>query len=83
MVIGTAEANVCRMGELLKEMPKAAGSRGIGKKVEFSAGTPLADLGVTKKQSHIAQRVASVPTKVIGTGGSLLGSGGEASSFTG
>jgi hypothetical protein len=41
MVIGTAEANVCRMGELLKEMPKAAGSRGIGKKVEFSAGTPL------------------------------------------
>jgi hypothetical protein len=52
-----------RLGELLKERPKLNGSRGAGKKVEFQQGTPLSDLGVTKKQSHLAQKAASVPEK--------------------
>ena len=30
-----------RLGEMLKDMPKQQGARGVGKKVEFQNGTPL------------------------------------------
>ena len=43
-----------KMGELIKEMPKQAGARGIGKKVESPRATPLSDSGITKAQSHRA-----------------------------
>ena len=60
-IILEAEA---RAGELLKEVPKQSGSRGVGKKVEFKNRTPLlSDLGVTKLQSHNWQRVAAVPAE--------------------
>ena len=52
-----------RLGELLRETEKQQGARGIGVKVEFPTGTPLADLGVTRKQFHRAQLAASVPAK--------------------
>lgn len=55
-------------GKMLAAMDKQAGARGIGKsadEVEFHSGTPLppklADLGVTKKESHRWQAVASLP----------------------
>jgi hypothetical protein len=47
------------MGELLKDMPKQAGSRGVGKKVEFHDGKPLfGELGIERHDSHRSQRVA-------------------------
>lgn len=50
-----------RLGELLKDMPKQAGSRGKGKKVESLCGTPLLkDLGLNKRQSANYQVIASL-----------------------
>ena len=58
---------VARMGELLKAMPKAKGTRGQlagGSRRAPPADSPtLAESGVTKKQSSRAQQVASVPAK--------------------
>jgi hypothetical protein len=52
-----------RIGEILAEMPKRAGSRGVGKKVESQKSTPLpptlADMGLDKKQSEYAVRPLS------------------------
>ena len=51
-----------RLGEILQEMPKRDGARGKGKKVELQTGTPLLkEVGVSKKQSYIAQNLASIP----------------------
>jgi len=55
-----------RLGGLLAEMPKQAGARGIGKKVESQEVTPLStlkDIGLTKMQSSRYQAVASLPDK--------------------
>src|SRR5437879_6245350 len=53
-----------RAGELLAEMEKQHGSRGVGKKVESSDTTPLPvkleDIGVTKDQSSKWQRLAKI-----------------------
>ena len=52
-----------RAGQLLAEMPKQAGARGIGKKVESYDGTPLqtlADIGITKNESARWQKLAAV-----------------------
>ena len=61
-----------RMGELLKEQPKAKGTRGQGRptiggshKEPPNDEPTLADLGITKKQSHVAQLAASVPEKTV------------------
>ena len=48
-----------RAGELLKEMPKLHGARPSD--TESHAGTPLADLGVTKNDSSRWQRLADIP----------------------
>lgn len=54
-----------RLGELLRETEKASGAKGIGPiAVPIENRNPtLADLGVSKKQSHLAQKAASVPAK--------------------
>jgi hypothetical protein len=51
---------VIRLGEALAAMSLTNGSRGIGKKVESHATTPLlSDLGITKDQSHRWQKLAA------------------------
>lgn len=61
-----------QMGEFLKEMPKATGAQGNpggqgAKVVRFPTGTAqdapatLADLGISKKQSARAQKLAEIP----------------------
>jgi len=52
-----------RLGELLLSMPKAIGARGIGTSAvpkENRTGT-LADLGIDKKESARAQKLATLP----------------------
>lgn len=53
-----------RLGELLAQVEKAKGGEAYrkgGKPTGSHREPVLADLGVTKKQSHIAQRIASLP----------------------
>jgi len=54
-----------RMGEMLREMPKNEGAKGIGTSaVAGSNHTPaptLADLGIEKTEAHRARRLAEVP----------------------
>lgn len=57
-----------QMGEFLKAMPKATGAEHGGRaafdgtRAEPSNPTPtLADIGITKKQSHVAQKLAAIP----------------------
>jgi N6-adenosine-specific RNA methylase IME4 len=72
-VIGYAHAlkihALARLGELLRDLPKAAGARAGGKK-DSPRGTyvaprdsapTLADLGINKKTSAIAQELAALP----------------------
>lgn len=59
-----------QMGEFLKQMPKATGARMVG---GDESGKPvvtggnrrdvetLAEIGITKKQSHVAQKLATIP----------------------
>lgn len=50
-----------RAGEMINEMPKKQGARGVGKKVDLHDESPLASAGITHVESHRWQRVASVP----------------------
>ena len=54
-----------QMGEFLKQMPKATGALREGSAVlERNHGEQpptLADLNITKKQSHVAQKLATIP----------------------
>jgi hypothetical protein len=51
-----------RLGELLKGTAKAKGALRRGSRQEPRDTTPaLADLGISKKLSHVAQLVAEVP----------------------
>ena len=54
-----------QMGEFLKAMPKATGALREGPAVpERNHGEQpptLADIGITKKQSHVAQKLAAIP----------------------
>ena len=56
------------MGEFLKAMPKAGpqhstggGSKGSVREPLPDAPPTLADIGITKKQSHVAQKLAAIP----------------------
>ena len=55
-----------RAGQILREM-KESGERDAGGRgpVEFREGTQLADLGVSKKQSHLWQQLAEIPEKTF------------------
>ena len=50
-----------RAGQLLAEMPKLNGARGVGKKVDSHDVSPLAALGVSHSQSSRWQKLAAVP----------------------
>lgn len=57
-----------QMGEFLKAMPKAGpqhstggGSKGSVREPLPDAPPTLADIGITKKQSHVAQKLAAIP----------------------
>lgn len=49
-----------KAGQMLSEMPKLAGARGVGKKVESHDVTPLSELGISKNQSSRWQKLAAV-----------------------
>ena len=51
-----------QMGEFLKQMPKNEGGNPklTGSRAEPVAPT-LASIGITKKQSHVAQKLAAIP----------------------
>ena len=50
-----------RAGEMLREMPKLSGARGIGKKVDSQDVSPLSELGISHSQSSRWQKLAAVP----------------------
>ena len=52
-----------RAGEMLAEMPKQAGARGVGKKVGLHDATPLSELGIDKTKSSRWQKLAAIPEK--------------------
>jgi hypothetical protein len=56
-----------RLGELLKNMDKNPGAKGIGKKVQSDGATTLpprlSDLGISKDQSCQFQQLAAIPTE--------------------
>jgi len=54
-----------RAGELLREMEKAPGAKGTGKKVQSHDVTTLADLGIQRMQSSRWQQIASIPEDVF------------------
>jgi hypothetical protein len=56
-----------RLGDALAAMAKQHGSRGVGKKVELHDVTPLADLGISKVQSHRWQKERVSVTPVCAT----------------
>lgn len=50
-----------KMGEMLKEMPKQQGARGVGKGVGLHDVTPLKDIGIAKHESSRYQKIAELP----------------------
>ncbi len=60
---------LARLGELLKQLPKATGTRSTGRprlggskrEPPISDAPTLAELGVTKKVSSVAQQLATMP----------------------
>jgi N6-adenosine-specific RNA methylase IME4 len=52
-----------RLGELLRELPKATGAKGIGKSAvgQVDRTPTLADLGISKTTSAVAQQLAALP----------------------
>ena len=56
-----------RAGVLLAKMEKQSGARGVGKKVESHAATPLSEMGLDKFQSSRWQTEAIVPEKQFET----------------
>jgi len=56
---------LAQLGRMLKEIPKNAGARGIGKSGVPVQNPTLADMGLDKKTSKLAQDIASLPDKQI------------------
>jgi hypothetical protein len=57
-----------QMGEFLKRMPKATGAKGVGPIAvpDRNRNEPatLAEIGITKKQSATAQKLADIPRRL-------------------
>lgn len=56
---------LAQLGRMLKEIPKNAGARGIGKSGVPVQNPTLADMGLDKKTSKLAQDIASLPQEKI------------------
>lgn len=54
-----------RLGELLKSTPKNTGAMGIGKSAVTDGNRTLEDMGITKRTSSIAQKLAALPEKAF------------------
>lgn len=54
-----------KLGEMLKDTPKNAGSRGVGKSGVPLENPTLQELGLDKKTSSIAQKLANLPEKAF------------------
>lgn len=52
-----------KLGEMLHVTPKATGAKGIGTSAVPKENRTLADLGLTKKESAVAQKLAAMPAK--------------------
>ena len=52
---------LAQLGRMLKETPKNAGSRGVGKSGVPNKNPTLSDLGLDKKTSSIARKLALLP----------------------
>ena len=50
-----------QMGEFLKQMPKNEGGDPVPHQNRVSEPPTLASIGITKKQSHVAQKLAAIP----------------------
>jgi N6-adenosine-specific RNA methylase IME4 len=53
---------LAKLGELLRDMPKNAGARGIGKSGVTPKNPTYTDLGLDKKTASVAQQLAALPT---------------------
>lgn len=49
-----------KLGEMLKETPKATGAKGIGTSAVPNGNHTLSDLGLSKKESMVAQKLAGL-----------------------
>lgn len=56
---------LAQLGRMLKEIPKNAGARGIGKSGVPVQNPTLADMGLDKKTSKLAQDIASLPDEQL------------------
>ena len=54
-----------KLGEMLKATPKATGAKGIGKSAVPKGNRTLADIGLTKKESALAQKLAELPEEAF------------------
>ena len=54
-----------KLGEMLKAAPKSTGAKGVGKSAVPKENRTLADLGLTKKESAVAQKLASLPEQAF------------------
>jgi N6-adenosine-specific RNA methylase IME4 len=54
---------LARLGELLRELPKNDGARGIGRSGVPPKNPTLTDLGLDKKTSAVAQQLAALPVE--------------------
>jgi hypothetical protein len=66
-----------QMGAFLKEMPKAQGRRSDLVPNGNQVDPTLSEIGITKKQSSTAQKLASIPTEEFHERVAVLKAGGE------
>ena len=67
-----------QMGEFLKQMPNSkTGPKQLGPAAEPNSVSTLAEIGITKKQSATAQKLASIPTEEFHERVAVLKAGGE------
>jgi hypothetical protein len=52
-----------KLGELLRQMPKQNGARGVGRSGVPNGNPTLSEVGIDKKTSMRAQRLAALPEK--------------------
>lgn len=66
-----------QMGEFLKQMPKNYGARGVGESGVPPENPTLAEIGISKKQSSTAQKLADIPTPEFRERIAVAKAGGE------